>query len=400
MVLKSEIQKSYDNQQQFIAGVDTTIGRHDLSLYSSQSSLVEVVTGIRRCGKSTLLKQLMAPFSKTAYFNFEDPRIFGFEVQDFSKLDEIMGNDNEAYFFDEIQNVPNWELFIRQLHDRNKKVFITGSNASLLSKELGTRLTGRHLRKELFPFSYQEFLKFTNQTASEETFLTYLYKGGFPEYLKYGNIEIVQNLVKDIVFRDIAIRHNIRNTKQLMDLSLYLLSNIGKETSFNSLKKIFDIGSANTVSDQVNWLEDAYLLFLLPKFSWSAKQMVVNPKKVYAIDNGLAASNTISFSEDRGRMLENAVFLYLKQNHEKIYYFKEKKECDFVVFDKQKCKYLIQVCYEVHLENQEREVAGLMEAMDFFDKKVGFIITMNQKDTLKYDKKTIELIPAFEFFEN
>lgn len=398
MVLKSEILKSYQEQQQLING-SQSINRRDLSLYESKTGLVEVVTGIRRCGKSTLLKQLMKSFSKVAYFNFEDPRIFGFDTQDFSKLDEIMGNDNSAYFFDEIQNIPNWELFIRQLHDRNQKVFITGSNASLLSKELGTRLTGRNLRKELYPFSYQEFLEFTENESSEKSFGLYLNLGGFPEFLKFQNIEILQNLLKDIVYRDIAIRHNIRNTNQLMNLTLYLLSNIGKQISFNGLKKIFEIGSANTVSDQINWLQDAYLLFLLPRFSWSAKQIMVNPKKVYTIDNGLASVNTLSFTEDIGRMLENAVFLYLKQNHEKVYYFKEKKECDFVVFDQQKCSLLIQVCFELHIENQKRELDGLKEAMDFFDKKIGFIVTMNQNDTLKIDNKVIELIPAYQFFE-
>jgi predicted AAA+ superfamily ATPase len=398
MVLKSEIQKSFLLQQQQFFAQKVDINRRDESLYKSSTNQVEVITGVRRCGKSTLLRQLMQPYEKVAFFNFEDPRIFGFEVQDFSKLDEIMGTNLDAYFFDEIQNVPSWELFIRQLHDRKQKVFITGSNASLLSKELGTRLTGRHLRKELYPFSYQEFLDFTKQASSENTFSEYLTKGGFPEAIKYQNIEILQNLIKDIVFRDIAIRHSIRNTNLLMDVTLHLLSNIGKETSFNSLRKMFGIGSANTVSDYLNWLEDAYLLFLVPRFSWSAKSTMINPKKVYAIDNGLATANTLSFSTDNGRMLENAVFLFLKQHHEQVYYFKESKECDFIVFDHKKCNAVIQVCYDLHPDNQDREIQGLQEAMLSFNLKLGYIITFNQEDAFKMkDNTTIKVVPAHQF---
>jgi predicted AAA+ superfamily ATPase len=398
MVLKSEIQKSFLLQQQQFFAQKVDINRRDESLYLSPTNQVEVITGVRRCGKSTLLRQLMLPYEKVAFFNFEDPRIFGFEVQDFSKLDEIMGTNLDAYFFDEIQNVPSWELFIRQLHDRKQKVFITGSNASLLSKELGTRLTGRHLRKELYPFSYQEFLDFTKQASSENTFSEYLTKGGFPEAIKYQNIEILQNLIKDIVFRDIAIRHSIRNTNLLMDVTLHLLSNIGKETSFNSLRKMFGIGSANTVSDYLNWLEDAYLLFLVPRFSWSAKSTMINPKKVYAIDNGLATANTLSFSSDNGRMLENVVFLFLKQHHEQVYYFKENRECDFIVFDHKKCSAVIQVCYDLHPDNQDREIHGLQEAMLFFNLKLGYIITFNQEDALKMkDNTTIKVVPAHQF---
>jgi uncharacterized protein len=398
MVLKADIEKAYKAQQQQLKADKNSISRFFLKGYKPNEKHIEVITGIRRCGKSTLMKQIIGEYySKAAFFNFEDSRIFGFEVQDFQKLDEIIPQGADAYFFDEIQNVDSWEIYIRQLHDRGAKVFITGSNASLLSKELGTRLTGRHLRHEMFPFSFPEFLLFTKQKVSVGSCEQYMTAGGFPEYLTDKNPEVLQTLLKDIVLRDIAIRHGIRNTKALMDITLFLLSNIGKESSYNSLKKKFGIGSANTTSDYLSWLEDAYLFFFLPRFSWSAKNIAVNPRKVYAIDNGMVNANSLSFTEDKGRLLENAIYLYLRQQNYDLYYYREEKECDFVVFENKKCTMLIQVCWEINGDNKTRETDGLLDAMLFFKKDEGTIITFNQRDTLRVNGHTIYLIPAYDF---
>jgi predicted AAA+ superfamily ATPase len=398
MLLKSEIENAYFLQQEKIKQNKSNVIRKKAASIAIDNSFVQVISGIRRCGKSTLLRFLMEKYAKIAYFNFEDPRILNFEVSDFSKLEEIIPKNVEAYFFDEIQNVAQWEIYIRQLHDYEKKIFITGSNASLLSKDLGTRLTGRYLNTELFPFSYQEFLVFEKKEANLLSLTNYLNKGGFPEYLKSNNVEILQNLFKDIVFRDIAIRYGIRNTKTLIDIALFLISNVGKETTYTSLKKTFQVGSTNTVVDYLTWLEDAYLLFFLQKFSYSAKSIAVNPRKVYAIDNGLINANSLSFCSDNGRKLENAVYIYLRNKGAKMYYFREKNECDFVLFDKDKCTAALQVCYEINGDNKTRELGGLIEAMQFFDLKEGFIITQNQKDSLQIEDKTVCLIPAFEYF--
>ena len=398
MVLKSQIEAAYLFQQEKIKQNKVVVTRNKNVSVATDNDFIQVISGVRRCGKSTLLNFLMSKYDKVCYLNFEDPRIINFEVADFYKLEELLPKDVEAYFFDEIQNVPQWEVYVRQLHDYEKKVFVTGSNASLLSKDLGTRLTGRYLNTELFPFSYQEFLVFEKKEANLQSLENYLKKGGFPEFLKIKNEEILQNLFKDIVLRDIAIRHGIRNTKALVDIALFLLSNIGKETTYTSLKKAFQIGSTNTVIDYLSWLEDAYLLFFLQKFSWSAKSISVNPRKVYAIDNGLINANSLSFSQDKGRILENAVYIYLRNYGTKMYYFKEKNECDFVMFKKEKCTTAIQVCYEINADTKTRELNGLLEAMQFFDLKEGFIITQNQKDTLQLEEKTIYLVPAFEYF--
>jgi uncharacterized protein len=397
MVLKSDIEKAFKAQQNLLKP-ENTIPRLFLKDYQPDKKHIEVITGIRRSGKSTLMKQIIKKYyRRIAFFNFEDSRIFGFDIHDFQKLEEVMPLNADAYFFDEIQNVPSWEIFIRQLHDRGAKVFITGSNASLHSKELGTRLTGRHLRHEIYPFSYQEFLLVTEQKKSAESCLYYLNSGGFPEFLSAQNPEVLQTLLKDIVLRDIAIRHGIRQTSTLMDITLFLLSNIGKECTYNSLKKSFNLGSANTVMNYINWLEDSYLLFFLPRFSWSARKIAVNSRKVYAIDNGMVNANSLSFSEDKGRLLENAVFLYLKQQNSTLYYFRENKECDFVVVKNRKCQMLIQVCWEINGDNMTRETEGLLEAMEYFKMSEGVIVTFNQRDKLQLKNKILHLLPAHDF---
>ena len=398
MVLKTDIEITYKEQQLSLLTDKIFINREYLTDFSITGKHVEIISGVRRCGKSTLLMQIMKKYYQNiAYFNFEDARIHGFDLNDFIKLDEIIGKSKDAYFFDEIQNVDEWEVFIRQLHERGEKIFITGSNASLLSKELGTRLTGRYISHELFPFSYIEYLMFNKFENTLQTFDQYIEEGGFPEYVSILNTEILQTLLKDIVLRDVAIRYGIKKTKSLMDITYFLTSNIGKEFSYNSLKKMFSVGSANSVSDYLTWLKDSYIFFYLPRFSWSLKSIAVNSKKVYAIDNGLINSNSLSFTKDKGRLLENTIFLFLRRKYESIFYFREKGECDFVVFDNKTCVLLLQVCEEVHNDNKFREINGLFEAMEFFKMDVGYIITKNQEDTIKQNDKTILLTPACQF---
>lgn len=334
---------------------------------------------------------------KFSIFNFEDPRVFNFDTEDFPKLTEILDN-SEILFLDEIQNVTAWEVFVRHLHDKGKILCITGSNASLLSSELSTRLTGRNLQLELFPFSFAEFCRFKGANRNDVSFQDYLQKGGFPDYLSTDNKEVLQQLFKDIIYRDIIVRHNVRNQKALVDIGLYLISNVAKEYSLNRLKKGFGLGSVNTVGEYIQWLEDSYVLFSLPRFSWSAKSIAINPRKVYTIDTGFALANSLSFSKDSGRLFENAVYLQLRRTHKDLYYFRDKGECDFVVREGSSVSQVLQVCWEVNRDNMKREVDGLREAMNFFKLKEGFIITMDQEDELKTDGGVIRLLPAWKWF--
>lgn len=397
MVYKEQIETAFVEQQKHTRD-DFFIDREPIKAISVNTSHIVVLTGIRRCGKSTYMQQLIVKhYQNVAFFNFEDPRIFGFSVEDFSKLSEVMGNDKEAYFFDEIQNITGWEVFVRQLHDRGKKVFITGSNANLLSKELGTRLTGRYLSYEIFPFSYQEYLVYFKKNDSDDVFLEYIQLGGFPEYLKDKLDEIVQTLLKDIVYKDIAIRYGVKNSHILMQIALYLISNVGKEVSINNIKNAFSVGSTSSVSDYLHWFAETYLFFFVPRFSWSQKSIVRNPKKVYAIDTGFANKNSLSFTSDYGRLLENFVYIQLRKRNLEVYYFKEKRECDFVVFQNTVFQYAIQVCTVLHADNRQREMEGLLAALDFFKITKGYILTMNQTDSIQIENKTIEIVKAKDF---
>jgi len=402
-MLKERLEKVIVAQRQELVLDEKMVLREDLSLIKPVPSFVKVVSGIRRCGKSTLLRQLLKKEKRFYYLNLEDVRLEEFELSDFVKADEIFSGlygAHGVYFFDEIQVVSKWEKFIRSLADKKKKVVLTGSNASLLSRELGTLLTGRHLNYELFPFTFREFLEYFTLKPSIDSFEEYFRLGGFPEYLEKKQNYVLQELLKDVVIRDVAVRFGIRNSGLLKRLAIYLISNVGKEFSFNSLKEMFSVASVQSIIDYVSFFEDAYLIFTIPKFSYSYKERQVNPKKVYSIDNGLSAANSVSFSKDTGRMLENQVFLNLRRKHKEMFYFKEKKECDFVVKEREKITQAIQVCYELNEDNKEREINGLMEALIKFKLKQGLILTYNQEDTIENQNKKILIKPAWKWFES
>ncbi|MEW6528366.1 MAG: ATP-binding protein [Candidatus Micrarchaeota archaeon] len=400
MILKDVLKEIVRSQNKEFKQRDYGVEREKLKEMPVITNFAIIISGIRRCGKSTLMRQLMKKYQSFYYFDFDDPRAFGFGLNDFQRLDEAfkeeLGEQN-CYFFDEIQSVDKWELYIRSLLEKKKYVVITGSNASLLSKELGTRLTGRHLTYELYPFSYIEFLEFTKQNPDVDSFEEYLRNGGFPEYLKERNPEVLRHLLGDIVARDISIRHKIRNLKTLNEMALYILSNFGKEFSYNSLKKIFELGSVNSVISFISFFEDSYLAFTVPRFDYSMRKQLVNPKKLYSIDNGLSRINSTSLSEDKGRLLENLVYVHLRKKYRNIYYFKGKRECDFLVKDANKIIFAVQVCFKVGDENKDRELGGLLEALDRYNLKEGIIITLDQEDKLEIDKKRIVIEPAWKW---
>jgi hypothetical protein len=356
-----------------------------------------IISGIRRCGKSTLLKQLMQKAGECNFFNFEDNRASGFDLNDFEKLDHVFEEIHpgmDCYYFDEIQVVPEWERFVRGKLDHGKKFVITGSNASLLSGELGTKLTGRHLTYELFPFSYSEVLRMKCQSSSLSTFNEYVERGGFPEHIISGTQDILQQLFRDILTRDIAVRYGLRNVKIVRNLASYLLSNAGSEFSYTKLAKTFGI-TTKSIAEYVSYFEDSYLLFTVPMFSYSYRKTLVNPKKIYAIDTGFVKANTVSYTDNNGSLLENIVFLQLRRKHKSdaIYYYRGKRECDFIVVEKNKPVEAIQVCYMLTSDNMQREVDGVTEAMHELKIKKGLIITMDQTDKFG----DVEVIPAWKW---
>lgn len=399
MISQGLIAEVVDAQKEVFLKKNTGVERDQLHTIHIHEGFVNVITGIRRGGKSTFLLQILKSHFKSALFlNFEDTRLAGFKTDDFRRLDaEINKRKINTLFFDEIQMLENWELYVRQKLDEGFQVVVTGSNATLLSHELGTKLTGRHLSSELFPFSYKEFLDFKKLEVSAESAKTYLDKGGFPEYLKTNLSTILNQLLDDILYRDIAVRYGVRDINSLRKLAVYLISNIGKPVSATNLTKLFDIKAVSTMLEYFSHLENTYIVQFVSKFSYSLKAQVRNPKKVYTIDLGLFAHNSIVFTEENGRRLENVVYLHLRRMYKEIYYFSEKKECDFVVIEKDQPKALIQVCYELNEDNLARELEGAFEGLRFFKMKRAFLVTMNQKDRFEKDGLIVEVFPLHEF---
>ena len=399
MILKETLLEVVKTQKENLFKTDFGTPREKLKEIKLVSGLAIIISGIRRAGKSTLLRQLTNKMKNFHYINFEDLRIYGFKLEDFQRLEEVFLSFSKSniFLFDEIQNVEGWEIYVRALLDKKKTIIITGSNASLLSKELGTKLTGRHLKYELFPFSYSEYLHNKNKKPSINSFINFFTLGGFPEYLRLKEKMILQELFNDIIARDITVRYNLRNSKLVKELALYLLSNIGKEFSYQNLRKIYELGSVNTVISLVGYYEDSYLFFTVPQFDYSYRKQLKNPKKIYAVDSGLIEANSVSFTQDKGRILENIVVLHLKRLGKEIYYFNKQKECDFITREIDKKFSAFQVCYELNDENKNREINGLIEATDYLQIKTGTILTLKQNDKININDKWILVLPVWKW---
>ena len=402
MLPKEVLENVLFEQKQTLLEKETGMLREEKSEIHYIDNYAMIISGIRRCGKSTLIHQILQnDYPQALYFNFDDPRLFDFEMSDFTKLDNIITQLGEqVLMFDEIQVVKGWERYIRQKLDQNYKVFVTGSNASLLSIELGTSLTGRHITKELFPFSYKEFCLFTANNNNETSVIEYMKQGGFPEFLKNHSEETLTHLLDDILFRDIAARYGIKDAKALKRLTVYLLANIGNLTSANKLKEPSGINSTTTILEYMSHLEQSYLLSFVSMYDQSLKKQAVNPKKIYAIDLGLVTANVFKTKGDDGHKLENMVFNALRRQYKEIYYHKIKSECDFLVMEKGSMLPPIQVCLNLNVDNQKREFDGLLEAMKQHNQKEGLIVTLSQKDDFEIDGLKIKVVPSYDFLSN
>ena len=391
-----------------------SFGRYKLSEIPADNEIT-IISGIRRCGKSTFLNQIRFQSKEKDYFiNFDDDRLIRFEVDDFQVLYEIfieLFGKQKTFYFDEIQNIEGWERFVRRLHDYGNKVYITGSNAYMLSKELGTHLTGRYYHIELFPFSFLEFLQTKKFKISEKIFfstegkakllkyfLEYDKNGGFPAYLQNKNRDYLKSLYESIIYRDVLVKNKITNEKQILELVHYIVSNVSGLISYNGLTNVIDVKNASTVKEYLHYLQDTYLIFLVNKFDYSLKKQIQNPKKVYFIDNALANVIGFYFSENKGHTLENLVFLELKRRGKEIFYHRNKKECDFLIVEKRKVKQAIQVSLDLFEEKtRTREIEGLYEATEDYNLNEGLIITQDTRETIEYKNKKIKVVPDWEW---
>jgi len=359
-----------------------------------------VISGIRRCGKSTFLGQIRAQYEQSDYYlNFDDDRLMHFQVSDFQLLLELFSEefgDQTTFFFDEIQNINGWERFIRRLHDQGKKAYITGSNATMLSRELGTHLTGRYIPIELYPLSFYEIvsheaphllssitaLTTTKKGEMMRLFREYMTHGGFPGFRAFRQPDYLKTLFDSILYRDIVSRYHLRDETALKETASYAASQIGKELSFSKLRQLLGLSSPHTVKNYFDYLESVYLCFLIKKYDPSLKKQLLNAKVPYFVDSALCRIVGFRPTEDEGRFLENTVFLELKRRNHDIFFHKGKKGCDFLIREGLHILQAIQVTKTMkNPDTRKRELDGLVEALETYPNATGLIVTEDEEFT-------------------
>jgi len=408
----------FEQQREFMEG---TAGLVERDLTGALLKLVPlrlpvVITGVRRCGKSSLLRLLKDRIGLDGkscfYVNFNDGRLVDFSVEDFQKLLDFM--DAEHYkgdcflFIDEIQEVEQWERWVDRIREKHL-VFITGSNSKLLSSEISSTLTGRSINVSLMPFSFREFLDAKHisierweldlevQARARKAFKEFLHSGGFPKLVLSNQKIIVSELYENILYRDVIARFNKNLVKPIKEVSLWLLSNATNQVSYRELAKMAGIKNISTVKSMINAFEGSFLFFFTGKFDFSVKKQTQNPKKIYAVDNGFITAGGFRFSADNGKLLENLVAIELKRQGKEIFYSKGINECDFVVKKGAKITEAIQVCYALNGVGKDGEMRGLLEAMRKFGLKEGRVLTNDQEEELLADNKKISVVPVWKW---
>lgn len=381
-----------------------------------QTSEILIISGIRRCGKSVLMQQIRDRLvEKDFFFNFDDERLANFKLDDFQKLQECfveLFGEQHTYYFDEIQNIEGWERFVRRLYNAGNKIVITGSNARMLSRELGTHLTGRYIQVEIYPFSFQEYLAMneipvnaktlyttTGRATMVKSFVKYMECGGFPKFLQDGSVSYLTSLYESIIYRDILTRNGLTNEKEMLEMMFYLASNATKRVTYSSLGKVVGIQHPDTIKNYLEYIQQTYLIFQLFRYDPSVKKQMMSPKKIYFVDNAIIKRIGFNATENNGVFLENLVFIELKRRGWDVYYYADKKECDFIV----RKGLHISDAYQVTLkmdspQTREREIAGVREAMQAYSLSKGYILTFEGKETINFDDGTIvEVVPVWEW---
>jgi len=391
-----------------------------------------ILKGVRRSGKSTLLinemKRLVANGSDTRdilYVNFEDPRFTNHLNLDLMELiketyQEFVNPDKTAqpyFFFDEVQHIEAWEKWVlKEYATGSSHLYITGSNSSLLSSEIGTALSGRYLDIKVYPLSFHEFLEFneihvktkaeriSKRTEINRAFRQFIKQGGFPKLTEIPDNDSQQDLLQtyfdSILLRDIVARHNLNNYRALEEMAAFLLANTSSLNSINKLKSMLGI-SHRKARNYCGYLEDAYLIFQLHRFSWSVKKQLTNVRKFYTIDTGLANRVSFQVGSRQGQNIETIVFVELRRRGKEIFYFKTKndKEIDFLVKEGQTIKELIQVSYSmVDEQTRKRELTALKYASDeLTGTQRCLVLTTDPSETIEWQGQTIEIINIIDW---
>ena len=392
------------------------------------------IIGVRRSGKTfvlfqtikKLLNEYKIPVERIVYINFEDERLeitkedLNQLIEAYTELYPDISLDKVYLFFDEIQNVQGWEKFVRRIYDSyTKNIFITGSNSKLLSSEIATSLRGRSISFTVYPLSFKEFIKFKKieikktdiydikkRAKIKSLFLEYMEFGGFPEvvFLEDENlkIKVIQEYFEVMLYRDIIERFQVKNPLVLKYFVKRVVENVGKPLSVNNIynelkSQGFKLAKDNLYS-YLEILEAIFFSFIVKKYTKSVLKSELSHKKVYLIDNGFLNALSFSFKEKKGALLENILVKEFKARGNEVFYFKEKKECDFVVVDNENNLTPVQVSLSLtDKETRKREIEGLIEALKFLGLNKGVIITLDEKEELEVNNYKIDIIPAYEY---
>jgi predicted AAA+ superfamily ATPase len=395
------------------------------------------VIGVRRCGKTTFLHQVWDELrAKTSldpaclvYVNFFDERLFGLAAPQLGLLIEahaelypdLPPTAPVHFFLDEIQTVKGWEYFVdRLLRSAHRRVILSGSSATLLGKEVSSAMRGRSLTVEMFPFAFSECLAAEgwgrgprsphDRARLVSRFGEYLKNGGFPETLSVDPTtrkRILQEYLSVVLLKDVIERHNPSDPAGLSALLRILMNQIGGLYTINKLtERLASLGFRVTkreISRFIEWFQDAYLLFSVPLYVNSISRQMVNPRKVYCIDSGLAYHVSKGVSENTGHLLENVIFNEIRRRTEDIHYYKDAahREVDFVARFEGGAPRLVQVCAKMaDEETRRREIQALFGALGDLRQKKGWLVTLDERGRLNQDGHTVEILPAWEFLEN
>ena len=383
------------------------------------SPLIKLITGPRRAGKSVSALLLLKD-KNFAYLNFDDERLLERFDEDvvLQVLSEVYP-DYDYLLLDEVQNLEHWDLWVTKLYRRGCNLLITGSNAKLLSSEMATVLTGRYLEMEVLPFSLSECFRFKGQERtvelpSERAELMlqtedYMHYGGYPEIINSREIteSYLSSLFDSIILKDVAKRYKIRKTTELYQLATYLISMFCNPFTYSSLKDDLNFSSKSTVQKFCDYLQQTFLFFFLPRYNNKMKLMQKAPQKVYVVDNGFLASSAFQTSENKGRLLENLVFLELtrrkKQAGGNLFYYRSRndREIDFVVREKFQIRQLIQVCYDMsNKKTENREIDAIMECAEELNCNNLLIITWDQENVVQRGDYDIQILPYYKWCLN
>lgn len=390
-----------------------------------QSKEIIVISGVRRSGKSTLLKLLaeaiisenIADKNDVLYINFEDPKLYNLNLENCQALYEIFleaaGKGKKKYlFFDEIQNVSSWERWLNHLYEfEDVKMFVTGSNSSILNSDIATLLTGRNRKFELYPFSFSEFLKLKKCTVTDtilpenraelrKLFDLFLTAGGFPEAAKHNDPEILKSYYEDIIYRDIIGRNQLTNQRELLELSKIIAATPGMIVSSTKLKNVLGLKSPVTVRNYLQLLTDAYLYYSCSLFDFSIKRQIYNPPKMYMVDHALSRAVSFQSTDDLGWLLENIVFLELRRRFTDVNYWKSTKgkEVDFIIREKSIPPKAFQITYTLTNEStKKRKISSLIEASKVLKIDDLNLITFNEESVEQVEGARIKIFPVWKW---